>query len=294
VLLGGILALIVGVLLARWLVKPLQQLEIGATAVARRELDYRVPVRGSAEMRSAATAYNQMAGELERQESLRLNLLTDVTHELRHPVHILQGNLQAILDGVYPLSMEESGRLLEKTQGLAHLVNDLHELAQAEARQLPLFMQDTDLKKLVDHTVETFQSLVEEERIQLEVSLPAEGPVLEVDSDRIRQAFYNLLSNAVRYSPEGGDIQIALKEGDDSIQIAVQDHGIGIKAEELSKVFDRFYRADEARDRGVPGTGLGLAIAQAIVQAHDGQIDVYSAGLNQGSTFTIRIPVRAE
>ena len=304
--LGAIFGLLAGVLLTRWLVAPLRQLEQGARAIAKREWAYRIPLRGSAEMRSVGLSFNQMAANLERQETLRRNMLADVTHELRHPVHILQGNLQAILDGIYPLTMDEIVSLLEQTQGLAYLVNDLHELAQAEAHQLTLSKRETALDRLVQTTVETFQPLFDEKNIAFSLVSPASPVILDLDADRIRQALQNLLGNALIYTPEGGHVKVVLAQNDaasdstDSpsldgyVTIRVQDSGIGIQPEDLSHVFDRFYRADDTRNRQTPGTGLGLAIAQAIVQAHGGCIQVYSGGINQGSTFVIELPLKPE
>jgi len=289
---GAIVGLIAGVLLTRWLVAPLQQLEKGARAVAKRQLDYRVPVRGSKEMRSVASSFNQMATELEHQEVLRRNMLADVTHELRHPTHILQGSLRAILDGVYPLSIQEIGRMLEQTQNLAALLNDLHELALAEAHELPLYKQETDLVALVANFVETIHPLATQMAITLKTEFPSMAINNNVDASRIRQVLHNLLSNALRYTTEAGEINIVLTRTDISDLISIRDTGTGIAPENLSRVFDRFYREDSSRDRNLPGTGLGLAIAQAIVQAHGGWIEVESAGVNQGSTFTVKLPIQ--
>jgi signal transduction histidine kinase len=288
---GAVLALVAGILLTRWLVAPIHQLEQGARAIAKHELDHRVPVKGSTEFRSVAVSFNQMASELEQQETLRQDMLADVTHELRHPVHLLQGSLQAILDGVYPLNMEEIDRLLEQTHLLTSLVDDLHELSLAEAHELPLYKQRTDMRALVIEMTEIFQPLTTPKAVTLKTEVP-ETPVYSlVDPDRIRQALGNLLSNALRYTPQEGAIKVSLTEGENSVLIKVEDTGTGISAENLPRVFDRFYRGDPSRNRGVPGTGLGLAIAQAIVQAHDGQIEAESQGINQGSVFTIRLPL---
>ena len=289
---GAIIGLIAGVLLTRWLVAPLQQLEKGARAVAKRQLDYRVPVRGSKEMQSVALSFNQMATELEHQEILRRNMLADVTHELRHPTHILQGSLQAILDSVYPLSMQEIDRMLTQTQSLTALLNDLYELALAEAHELPLYKQETDLVALVANFVETIHPLATQKKITLKADYPSEPIWCHVDAARIRQVMQNLLSNALRYTPEGGEIKVVLTRSEMYNLISVQDTGAGVTPENLSRVFDRFYREDSSRDRNLPGTGLGLAIAQAIVQAHGGWIEVESAGVNQGSTFTVKLPIQ--
>jgi signal transduction histidine kinase len=288
---GALVALVAGVLLTRWLVAPLRQLEQGARALANHQLDHRVPVKGSAEMRSVALSFNQMAIELEHEESLRRNMLADVSHELRHPVHILRGNLQAILDGVYDLSMEEIDRLLEQTHNLTTLVDDLHELALAEAHELPMQKQDTDMSALVRDTVEVFKPLASDKGITLTKEINPQPILARVDSARIRQALQNLLGNAIRYTPEGGEIKVVLGHREDFASIQVVDSGIGIPPEDLDKVFDRFYRADSSRKRDLPGTGLGLAVAQAIVQSHAGRIEVQSQGLDQGSTFTMILPV---
>jgi two-component system sensor histidine kinase BaeS len=287
---GAVVGLVTGILLTRWLVAPLRQLEGGARAVARRELDHRVPERGSREFRSVARSFNHMAVELERQEILRRSMLADVTHELRHPIHIIQGNLQAILDSVYPLSMEEIDRLLEQTQNLTALVDDLHELALAEARELPLHRRETNLAALLAETTERFQSMASNKSIQIGLDLPAGEMISRLDPDRIRQALGNLLGNALRYTPEGGAVEVALERRENDDLISVRDTGVGIPAEDLPKVFDRFYRGDASRNRKLPGMGLGLPIAQALVQAHGGQIEVESAGSGKGSTFVMRLP----
>jgi signal transduction histidine kinase len=288
---GAVVALIAGILLTRWLVAPLRRLEEGARAVTHQQLDYRVPEKGSREFRSVARSFNQMAAELEHQEMLRRNLLADVTHELRHPIHILRGNLQAILDGVYPLSMQEIDRLLEQTFSLTALADDLHELALAEAKELPLHKSQVDLVSLVTETIEIFQPLASEKSVALEAMLPAEPLPMFVDPDRIRQALGNLLGNALRYTPAGGRISVKLSLLAHEVSMRVQDTGIGISPEELPHVFDRFYRGDASRSRDLPGAGLGLPIAQALVQAHAGWIEVDSAGIGQGSTVTIHLPM---
>jgi signal transduction histidine kinase len=185
--------------------------------------------------------------------------------------------------------MEEIARLLEQSGHLTALVDDLHELAQAEAQQLSFHKQDTDIRSLITNAIEIFQPLAANEQVALNFTLP-QSPVNQmVDSDRIYQALLNLLSNALRYTPEGGEINVSLFEGSEFVEIIVQDTGTGIEPEHLPHVFDRFYRTDTSRGRDTGGTGLGLAIAQAIVQAHGGQIDAYSAGQDKGSTFTIRL-----
>lgn len=288
---AAVLALGLGIWLSRGLVKPLTELEKGAKEVAAHNLSYRVPEEaGSAEMQAVARAFNEMAAELERQETLRQNMLADVTHELRHPVHVLRGNLQGIMDGVFSLEMEEVASLAEQTEHLSQLVNDLHELALAEARELPLHKTETVLNEVVRSAVDAVAPLATEEGIALDLALPDEEIGGHVDAARIRQAVQNLLSNAIRYTPAGGTITISLATTAGHTAITVQDTGIGIAEADLPFVFDRFYRSDTSRNRERRSAGLGLAIVKAIVEAHGGQVTATSPGADRGSTFTFTLP----
>lgn len=293
----GLAAVTTGVLMSRSLTAPLAELEKAAQAIGLQNLSQRVEVRGTQEIQAVATRFNEMAGQLEEAESLRRNLLADVAHELRHPLHVLQGNLQAILDDVYPLSKEEIARLLEQTHHLTGLVNDLHELAQAEAHQLVLQKEITDMAALVKETAVAFKPIAASHDIALTVELLGPQPHLAVDAGRLRQVLGNLLGNALRYTPAGGKILVtAVQEGDaqaDTFQIRVKDTGIGIAAENLPRVFDRFYRADSARNRSTNSLGLGLAIAKAIVEEHNGQLQATSPGVGKGSTFTVSLPAQS-
>ena len=293
---GSVLGLSVGVLFSRMLVRPLNRLAEGAVAIADHHLDYRVPIEGSQEIRVAAASFNQMAEALEHAETLRRNLLADVTHELRHPIHGLQGGLQAILDEVYPLEMKEIVQLLGQTYHLTQLVNDLHELAEAEAHQLPLFKQQTNINQLVMQVVDALHPLSKRQKICLYTESSSTPVFLNVDLMRMRQALNNLVNNAIRHTPEGGEIVVRIlarsaKGETGEVQIQVEDNGEGISPENLPYLFDRFYRIDQSRNRTNGGTGLGLAITKAIVEAHGGQIYASSDGIGLGSTFTIILSV---
>lgn len=272
-------AILAGIILSRLLLAPLNDLATGAAAIARRELATRVPVRGSTETRAVARSFNHMASELEQAEGLRQQLLADVAHELRNPLHVLRGNLQAIFDGVYPLNQAEVSRLLDQTDQLTRLVNDLHELALAEARQLPLDRQPVNLGQLVKDTAADFQALAAAEGIALRVELLGVPPTVAVDAARIRQTLQNLLANALRHTPRGGNVLVSVGRAGDTAEVIVHDSGQGIAPEHLPQVFDRFFRTDGARDRQHGGAGLGLAIVKAIVEAHGGSVAVASAGV---------------
>ena len=290
-----VFAAVVGVLAGAWLshllAKPLQALEEGAQAVATQNPSHRVPVQGSREIKNVALAFNQMAAQLEQAEGLRRNLLADVAHELRNPLHILQGNLQAILDGVYPLKEEEIGRLLEQARHLARLTDDLHLLAQAEARRLPLQREIVDVAALVKETAAAFKPLAATKEIKLQVELLGSLPALPVDAARIRQVVHNLLANAMIHTPENGRILVQVELQDRHLRIQVQDSGPGIAPDQIPYIFDCFYRTDAARSREKGGAGLGLAIVKGIAEAHGGQVEVANLAEQAGSRFVVWLPL---
>ena len=290
-LIGGGIGVLAGILSSRWLTAPLSRLEKAVQAISHHQLSTRVPEKGSLEVKSLARSFNQMAAELETGEALRRNLLADVSHELRHPAHLLQGNLQAIQDGVYPLDMQEIERLSTQARHLTTLINDLYLLAQAEAQQLPLNRQSTDLGTLISSALEPFQIPSLSRQVSLSFQPPASPITAEVDIMRMRQVIHNLLDNALRHTLPGGEVRLALLAEAGQVRIRIADTGEGIPANQIEHVFDRFYRGDASRSRtDSNGSGLGLAIAQAFVNAHSGTIEVQSEP-GEGSTFTINLPM---
>ncbi len=288
-LIAGGLGVLLGLAIARGLSAPLGRLATAARRFSQGELDQRVPVKGADEMADLARAFNEMGANLQEAETLRRNLVADIAHELRTPLSVVQGNLQAILDDVYPLEKSEIAQIYDETLVLSRLVNDLRELAQAEAGQLSLTLQPVELAPLVEGGVDLFAELVREKGIDLTVSLPPDLPSVLADSDRVRQVLHNLLSNALRHTPEGGHIGVAVEPQAASLQISVTDTGPGIPADDLPHVFDRFWRADKSRARQHGGSGLGLAIARQLIEAHGGQIGVNSQP-SHGSRFWFTLP----
>ncbi len=295
------LAVLMGLLIAWGLSAPLNRLAAAARRISRGEFDQRVPVKGAEEVANLARAFNEMTTHLQQAETLRRNLVADVAHELRTPLSIIQGNVQAILDDVYPLDKAELAAIYDETLILNRLINDLRELAQAEAGQLSLNLQPTDLAPLIAGAADLFTELAHDKKIKLEVILPDNLPPVQADPDRVRQVLHNLLTNALRYTPEGGQVEILVEgkksgqaslEPDGHLQISVTDTGPGISAEDLPHVFDRFWRADKSRSREYGGSGLGLTIARQLIEAHGGQIGVKSEGKpGQGSQFWFTLPV---
>ncbi len=306
--LAGGLSILLGLGLSRGLTAPLARLTTAARHIAGGDLSQRVPQTGSAEMAALGQAFNQMAADLEKAEELRRNLVADVAHELRTPLSVLQGNLRAILDGVYPLEQAEIAALYDETRLLSRLVDDLHELAQAEAGQLHLDLRPTDLVGIVQTTVANFAVAAEAKEVRLTTELADGLPPVVADPDRLAQIMRNLLSNALRHTPKGGQITVSAtvlpmigkgprpspKVVPAAVRIVVADTGEGIPPKDLPHVFDRFWQASSgemgtrSHERG--GSGLGLAIARHLVQAHGGEMGVESE-VSQGSRFWFSLPI---
>jgi two-component system OmpR family sensor kinase/two-component system sensor histidine kinase BaeS len=283
--------IIAGFVASRKVIAPITKLAQAAQMIGERKFDQRVMVKGPQEILDLAQAFNQMASDLELAAEKRRILMADVSHELRTPLTVLEGNLRAALDHVYELNDEELANLYSQTHHLIRLVNDLHEISQAETKQLPLNITSADVMELIQQTSDMFTPMVEEKKITLTCDLPAELPPVMVDIARLRQVLHNLLANAVRHTPSAGTITIKARRNSDTVQIAVIDSGEGIAPEHMAHVFDRFYRTDQSRSRETGGTGLGLAIARAIIEAHEGMVTATSEGLDCGSTFTITLPL---
>jgi two-component system OmpR family sensor kinase/two-component system sensor histidine kinase BaeS len=279
-----LVGIVVGVLLARTLAAPLGRMAAATEAVAAGDLSQRVPVQGSAETQALARSFNQMAENLEQAEQLRRNLLADVAHELRTPLTVIQGNLQALLDGVYPLERAEIATIYDETRLLSRLVADLRELAQAEAGQLKLHLGPVDVGAVLAQTVDSFALLAQEEQVSLQLDAPSDLPLAQADPDRLAQVLRNLLANALRHAGSGGHVQIVARPNQGRLRISVADDGPGIPAADLAHVFDRFWRGDPARSRDSGGSGLGLAITKHLVEAQGGVIGVVSQA-GRGTEF---------
>jgi signal transduction histidine kinase len=284
-----VVGIVGGVVISRVVSAPVTQLVKAAQRIGRGELEVRVPAHGSQEMVELAETFNKMAADLQHAEQLRNNLMADVSHELRTPLAVLEGNLRAVLDHVMPLDEAEIANMYGQTRHLTRLVNDLRELSLAESGQLPLEMVPCDVNAIVAETLQALEPLSAEKEILLENEVP---PLPEISGDpvRIRQVLFNLLFNGLRHTPPGGKITLGGTADNQGIYLSVTDTGEGLEPEQLTSVFDRFYRGDKSRSRETGGSGLGLAIVEAIVEAHGGRVEVHSPGKGQGSTFTAYFP----
>ena len=262
----------------RRIATPLADIMAAADAVARGDLNARVSEGGRGAFDRLTTSFNRMVDELRRTDQLRRNLTADVAHELRTPLHVIQGNLEGIQDNIYEATSEHIAATLEETRLLGRLVDDLNTLALAESGQLPLVKEELDVGDLLVDVAAAFASQTDSAGIALESDVANDGAVTVIaDAGRLQQVMGNLVSNALRHTESGGTISIRASSTSKTVLLEVSDTGEGIPAEDLPFVFDRFWRGEPSRARaGHMGGGLGLAIARQLVEAHGGQIDVRS------------------
>jgi two-component system OmpR family sensor kinase len=301
---GGV-ALILAAVLVRQIIAPLGKLRLAAHAITQGDLTQRVSISSQDEIGEVAAAFNQMAAALERNERLRRDMMADVAHELRTPLTVIQGQVEALLDGVFPLTPDQLMPIHDETLLLARLVADLRELALAEAGQLAVERRPVDLGELAGRVAAAVEPAAADKGVTLAAAIAPNLPAVSADADRLRQVLHNLLANALRYTPAGGRITVAVepvqpeeqKSGGEAppsrspaaLLVSVADTGPGIPAEDLPYVFDRFYRADKSRSRAGGGSGLGLTIARSIVEAHGGRIWAESQP-GQGTRIAFTIP----
>jgi signal transduction histidine kinase len=232
-----------------------------------------------------------MAESLSRMERARRNQTADIAHELRTPLTVLQGTLEAMLDGVYSTDGENLQAVLSQTRTLSRLIEDLRLLALADAGKLHLAKDCLDLEAFLGEVVEAYQPQAREQRINLVLETPPELPAVCVDRDRLSQVMGNLLSNSLRYLPQGGHVKVEVERGVQEVVIAAIDDGPGVPPDDLGHLFDRFWRVDPARQRASGGSGLGLSIARHIVEAHGGRI---WAQPTPGGGLTVRFSLPVE
>jgi len=266
---------------------PLDDLLNASNRVADGDYSARVEEKGPPEMRSLTEAFNSMTGKLEVNDKQRRNMLADISHELRSPITIMQGNLEGMVDGVYPADADRLKLLYDETQILSRLVDDLRTLVLAEAGSLQLKREPTDLVLLIREVVSGFESQAEEKGIRFALEL-GDVESVEIDPTRITEVLRNLLTNALRYTPSRGEVKVGVIESTfgegRGVKVFVQDSGAGIESADLSRVFDRFYKSSDSG-----GMGLGLSIAKYLVEAHGGKICAES-WVGQGTKISFLLP----
>jgi len=287
---GGamLVALVVGVLLARTLTRPLQALTEATHRMAGGALEQVVPVKSKDEIGELAAAFNQMSRAVARANNARRQMTADVAHELRTPLTVIAGYIESMRDGVLKPTPDRLSVIYAEIEHLQHLVGDLRILSQADAGELKLNRQLVAPGELLQQAFAMFEHQAAQQDIRLAVRADASLPKILVDETRLLQVLTNLISNALRYTPAGGQIELLAAPDGGGLTLTVRDTGQGIAPDDLPFVFDRLYRADKSRAEENGESGLGLAIAKAIVEAHGEQIDAHSEGKGRGSSFTIR------
>jgi two-component system sensor histidine kinase BaeS len=286
------LAVGVGFLMARGISAPLAQVVAATQQIAGGNLDVLLPRKSRLrEIDEIAAAVNDLSRALKTQETLRKRLTADMAHELRTPLATLQSHLEALIDGVWAPDERRLQGLYEEILRINRMVVDVENLARYESDSLTLERRGVDLPRLVERIVENHQPQFRSKGVELRMSLSRSGPAAAscIDADKISQVVINLLSNALKFTPSGGSVEVGVDEAPQTARITVSDTGCGISPEDLPLVFERFYRADSSRTRSTGGSGIGLAIAKAIVEAHGGTIRAESEA-GKGSRFIAAIP----
>lgn len=283
---GFVIALILGLLLARSLTRPVREITNATRALAHGELKQQVPVHSADELGELAASFNQMSSDLVRANQSRRQMTADIAHDLRNPLTVISGYLESLHDGKLKPTPERFETIQTEVQHLKHLVDDLRTLSLADAGELVLYKQTVSPKELLERTTSTYQHQAEGQNIHLRVEVRAGLPDIQVDPKRMGQVLGNLVSNALRFTPKGGEIRLSAEETGGTIIIKVRDNGSGIPPEDLPHIFARSYRGDASRSGNE--SGLGLAIAMSIVKLHRGSIHAKSEG--SGSEFSIVLP----
>ena len=288
---GAILAgLGTGLLLAREILRPLNEIAHSSQRIARGHYNERVDVPSSDELAQLATNFNQMAESLAQVEEQRVALIGNVSHELRTPLTGLNGYLEGLMDGVFPENEETYAPMLQEVRRLHRLVDDLQSLSRAEAGRLSFQFEDFDIVPLVERVVAQLKPQADADCLEVKTKALVAPLVVHADPDRTAQVLFNLVGNAIRYTPEDGCIEVEVTAVNNTAQVKVTDTGMGIPEDALPYIFERFYRVDPSRARNSGGSGIGLTIARHLVWAMGGDIRADSEGAGTGSTFTFSLP----
>jgi len=285
----AIFLVIIATLLMRRFVNPLADVIFAARAVADGKLDTRIPTNGPQDLRTLSESFNEMASSLERSDRERRDMLADVAHELRTPLSVIRGRLEGIVDGIYPENGPQVSTALEQTYLLERLVDDLRLLTLAETGQLVFDKTTVHVGDLIDTVLDMLSAQAKEKNISLAFTERKGDLTAHLDPQRLEQVLSNLVSNALRYVPEGGQVWVTADATEDSLRVTVNDNGAGIPEEDLPFIFDRFWRKEKSRSRASGGTGLGLAISKQLIEAQGGNISARNLP-NGGLQVEVKIP----
>jgi signal transduction histidine kinase len=295
-LLAGAIAAVIALVMARWLARgmtqPLRDMADAARAMETGDYSTRIHTTTRDEVGQLATAFNRMSQELDNLEASRRDLVANVSHELKTPITAIRAHLENLLDGVEEPNPEILQVMLAQSERLGRLVEQLLDLSKLESGEVPLRREEMTLAPLVAQVMSEIEVVRADRDVALSSDLPENLPAIEADPERVHQVIFNLVDNAVRFTPEGGEVRIEAHRHDGAIEVSVADTGVGIPPDALPRLFERFYRVDSSRARGDggTGTGIGLAIARSVVEAHGGTIRAESEP-GRGSVFTFDLPL---
>jgi signal transduction histidine kinase len=285
-----LVAVLASLVLSACIVNPVRQMLTASRRIAAGHYVERVPASGSDELAALAAEFNTMAGELEAAERRRVALIGDVAHELRTPLATIASYTEGVLHGMVAPSEETWALIHDEVGRLKRLISDLQELSRAEAKQLALHLQPVAPSELIERARVRLAPQYMEKEVELRAEAPPDLPTVEVDADRILQVLVNLLGNALRATPAGGEVCVRAWSDLEGVIVQVSDTGVGIAPEHLPHLFERFYRVDKARSRALGGHGIGLTISKALIEAHGGRIWATSDGPGAGACFTFTLP----
>jgi signal transduction histidine kinase len=282
---------LLGFFFSRLLTRPVREITAATQKIAAGDLEQRVPVRSHDELGMLATQFNQMSSDLSRATQLRRQMTADIAHDLRSPLTVISGYLEALRDKTLAATPQRFTTLHHEVQTLLHLVEDLHTLSLADAGELSLDRQPVAPGQLLERVAERYRHAAQEHDVELRVQGDRAVPAVNIDLERMTRVVSNLVSNALRYTPRGGHIDLIARtnsHGTNSheVELVVADTGSGIPPEHLPNIFERSYRADASREQGNGDSGLGLAIVKSIVEAHGGEVAVAST-VGEGTVFTM-------
>lgn len=289
-LISGAVAILSALVLAALILRPIRELTTAAKNMGQGDLTQRVKVQGEGELATLGQTFNQMSLSLQEAESRRMAMTADIAHELRNPLAIQRAHLEALQDGVFPLTQENLIMISEQNQQLTRLVEDLRTLALADAGELALNKRLLNLSQFCQETLVRFEPQAQGKDIRLTADCEGENLLVEVDKERLQQIYDNLMQNALRYTPAGGFIRLTFTQQGQHAICRVHNSGSQLSAEAQRHLFERFYRSEKARDRSTGGTGLGLSIARKLAEAHGGSL----RGQNhpsEGVVFELSLPL---
>ncbi|MAS33132.1 MAG: histidine kinase [Anaerolineaceae bacterium] len=286
---AGVVALLIGIILSQQFLRPLSELRTAIAAMRQGDLNQQVQVRSRDELGELAQTFNDMSAQIHRANQLRKQMTADIAHDLRTPLMVMSGYLEALRDGILQPTPERFEAMHQEAVILKRLIEDLKTLSLADAGELRLIYQSLSPRDLLEQVKQSFDTLAAESDVRVEIDAPADLPPMRADRERMVQVLTNLVSNALRYTPAGGKIVLRARQNGGNMQLVVEDTGSGIPPDKLPNIFERFYRVEESRHQSEGESGLGLAIAKSIVEAHKGLISADSqVGVGTSMIITLQ------